>query len=270
MALVLNDLKKQFSAAGDVFVALDGVSLTVPEGQFVAVMGSNGAGKSTLLNAIAGSIFVDEGTIEIDGSEVSRLAEHRRAKLIGRVFQDPRVGTAPDLTVAENVALAFLRKGRRGLRMGVSRKVRKQIITAFAEAGIPELGDRLEQQIGTMSGGQRQAVALLMAAWTKPNLLLLDEHTAALDPSRASTVMGLTEQLQREMNLTVLMVTHNPQQAIDYGDRLIMMDAGQIVVDIAGEEKRALTFERLVQVFGERGMQIDDRALLGQDLNNRP
>lgn len=268
MELVLHDLRKLFSAGGDQFVALDGVDLHIPDGQFVSVMGSNGAGKSTMLNAVAGSVFQDSGEIHVGDTDVSAMAEHRRARLIARVFQDPRVGTAPDLTVAENFALAALRTGRRSLRRGVTRQLRKDVTERFRSCGFDALGERLDQTVGTLSGGQRQGVSLLMATWERPGILLLDEHTAALDPERAESIMTLTQRLQEEMSLTILMVTHNPQHAVKYGHRLLIMHQGQIVDDVSGDEKQNLTFDRLLERFAQRGMSVDDRALLTDDDTN--
>ena len=262
MDLVLNGLRKQFSVGTDQFIALDDLSLDIPSGQFVAVMGSNGAGKSTMLGAVAGSVFVDSGVVQLDGRDVTRLAEHRRARLIARVFQDPRVGTSPELTIAENFALASLRTGRRTLRQGVTRGLRAQIVDRFKSCELPDLSQRLDQRVGTLSGGQRQAVALLMATWSRPGLLLLDEHTAALDPDRAEAIMKLTAKLQSEMELTVLMITHSPEQAVAYGDRLVLLDRGRVVVDVGTDEKRSLTVPALIELFRSRGAELDDRALL--------
>ena len=262
MDLVLEGLTKQFSVGGETVVALDGVDLVVPNGEFVTVMGSNGAGKSTMLNAVAGAVIPDSGRIQLGDVDITRMAEHRRAKLIGRVFQDPRIGTAPSLTVAENVALASLRPTRRTLWRGVSSKIRGEMLERFERCDLTDLCSRLDQRVGTLSGGQRQAISLMMATWNHPELLLLDEHTAALDPRRAATIMDLTARIQAESDLTVLMVTHDVNQAIDFGDRLIMMDRGRIVEDIAGESKTGLTLEGVVALFHEKGMSVDDRTLL--------
>ncbi|WP_373071183.1 ABC transporter ATP-binding protein [Gemmatimonas sp.] len=262
MDLDLQDLQKQFSVGGETIVALNGVNLEVPDGQFVTVMGSNGAGKSTVLNTVAGALVVDSGKVTLGGRDITRMSEHRRARMIGRVFQDPRIGTAPALTVAENIALAALRPKRRTLRRGVPSVLRAEVIERFERCGLDDLCDRLDQQVGTLSGGQRQAVSLLMATWEHPALLLLDEHTAALDPKRASEIMALTARIQAESELTVLMVTHDVDQAIAFGDRLIMMDRGRIIDDIAGADKSALTFESVIELFHKKGMSMDDRTVL--------
>lgn len=262
MDLVLHDLRKQFSVGGERFTALDGVTLHVPDGQYVTVMGSNGAGKSTMLNAVAGAVLPDSGTIRLGERDVTRLPENRRARNVSRVFQDSRIGTAPTLTLAENIALAALRSGRRSLRRGVPKALRAQIVERMSDCGLSDLESRLDQQVGTLSGGQRQAISLMMASWEHPGLLLLDEHTAALDPSRAASIMDLTSRVQSEGHLTVLMVTHDVNQAITFGDRLIMMDRGRIVEDIAGDEKRSLTFEAVIDLFQRKGMQVNDRTLL--------
>lgn len=243
--------------------ALSGIDLRLDEGDFVTVIGSNGAGKSTLLNAVAGRIPVDAGTIEIDGTRVNRLKEHRRARFVGRVFQDPMAGTAPDLTVEQNLSLALLRGKRRGLGRGVTRQRRER----FAEElRALELGleDRLKAKVGLLSGGQRQALSLLMAGFTHPRILLLDEHTAALDPQRAELVTGLTGRIVEQGGLTTLMVTHNMQQALALGNRLIMMHEGRIVFSADEKAKRTLTVEALMAEFGKvKGAAFDDRAMLG-------
>ncbi|MGO1769203.1 MAG: ABC transporter ATP-binding protein [Microbacterium sp.] len=243
--------------------ALSGVDLRLDEGDFVTVIGSNGAGKSTLLNAVAGRIPVDAGRIEIDGTRVNRLKEHRRARFVGRVFQDPMAGTAPDLTVEQNLSLALLRGKRRGLGRGVTRQRRER----FAEElRALELGleDRLKAKVGLLSGGQRQALSLLMAGFTHPRILLLDEHTAALDPQRAELVTGLTGRIVEQGGLTTLMVTHNMQQALALGNRLIMMHEGRIVFEADEKAKRTLTVEALMAEFGKvKGAVFDDRAMLG-------
>lgn len=262
MDLDLHDLRKQFSVGGERFTALDGVTLHVPDGQFVTVMGSNGAGKSTMLNAVAGAVVPDSGTIRLGERDVTRTSENRRARFVSRVFQDPRIGTAPTLTLAENIALAALRPTRRTLRRGVPKSLRSQIVERLHDCGLADLESRLDQQVGTMSGGQRQAISLMMASWDHPGLLLLDEHTAALDPSRAASIMDLTARVQSDGGLTVLMVTHDVNQAITFGDRLIMMDRGGIVEDISGREKELLTFDRVIDLFQRKGMQVNDRTLL--------
>ena len=220
--------------------ALDGVSLTLRDGDFVSVIGGNGAGKSTLLNAVAGTWLVDSGTIAIDGVNVTRLPEHKRARFIGRVFQDPMMGTAATMQIEENLALALRRGKRRTLRVGITAAERDQYreLLKILDLGLEE---RLTTKVGLLSGGQRQALTLLMATLQKPKLLLLDEHTAALDPKTAAKVLETTERIIQRDHLTTLMITHNMRDAIAHGNRLIMMYDGRIVVDVSGEEKRRLT-----------------------------
>ena len=228
--------------------ALNGVNLTLNEGDFCTVIGGNGAGKSTTLNAIAGVWPVDSGAIIIDGKDVSGLSEHKRAPYLGRVFQDPMTGTVADMEIIENLALAARRGKRRGLSWGVKAKEREKYRELLAEF---ELGleDRMSSEVGLLSGGQRQAITLLMATLQKPKLLLLDEHTAALDPKTASKVLELSDKIIKENNLTALMVTHNMKDAIVHGNRLIMMNNGKIILDISGEEKKKLTVDELLKKF---------------------
>ena len=228
--------------------ALNGVNLTLNEGDFCTVIGGNGAGKSTTLNAIAGVWPVDSGAIIIDGKDVSGLSEHKRAPYLGRVFQDPMTGTVADMEIIENLALAARRGKRRGLSWGVKAKEREKYRELLAEF---ELGleDRMSSKVGLLSGGQRQAITLLMATLQKPKLLLLDEHTAALDPKTASKVLELSDKIIKENNLTALMVTHNMKDAIVHGNRLIMMNNGKIILDISGEEKKELTVDELLKKF---------------------
>ena len=229
-------------------LALSGLNLTLNEGDFVTVIGGNGAGKSTMLNAISGVWKPDFGTIEIDGVNVTNMPAYKRAALLCRVFQDPMKGTAPDMEIAENLSIAARRGTRRKLIWGCTRKDRASYRELLAQL---ELGleDRLSTKVGLLSGGQRQAVTLLMATLKKPKLLLLDEHTAALDPKTAAKVLEITDRIVTENNLTTLMITHNMHDAIAYGNRLIMMHEGQIVVDIAGEAKKKLTIEELLGLF---------------------
>ncbi len=244
--------------------ALQGVNLHLKEGDFVTIIGGNGAGKSTILNAIAGVWRIDSGEIKIDGKDVSSLPEHKRAKFLGRVFQDPMMGTAPSMQIEENLALAARRgKRRSALRWSIFNKERLAYRKALATLDLG-LEDRMTAKVGLLSGGQRQALTLLMATLQKPKLLLLDEHTAALDPKTADKVLKLTDKIIAENKLTALMVTHNMQNAIDYGNRLIMMHNGEIIFDVAGEEKKALTVEILLKKFSEISGTgfANDRALL--------
>ena len=228
--------------------ALDDLSLTLHDGDFVTVIGGNGAGKSTMLNAVAGTFTVDSGSILLDGEDITRKPEHRRAADLGRVFQDPMMGTAGDMWIEENLALAARRGSRRTFKWGISHAEREQYRALLAPLGLG-LEDRLTTKVGLLSGGQRQALTLLMASLKKPKLLLLDEHTAALDPKTAAKVLELSDRFVAEGNLTTLMVTHNMKDAIAHGNRLIMMNAGKIVFDISGEEKKRLTVDDLLHAF---------------------
>jgi putative ABC transport system ATP-binding protein len=241
--------------------ALRGVSLIIEDGSFVVVVGMNGSGKSTLLNAVAGSFLPDDGRLRLAGHDVTRWPEHRRAKLVGRVFQNPFSGTAPDLSIAENLALAARRGRPRGLGWALGRTVRAELAARVAGLGMG-LEDRLDNPIGSLSGGQRQALTLLMATWRRPDLLLLDEHTAALDPKSADQVIRLSCHAIEEGRLTTMMVTHSMQQAASLGDRLIMMVQGRILHDFAGAEKRRLRAEDLLDRFEEvrRGERLDEAA----------
>ena len=244
-------------------LALNHLSLTLEEGDFATVIGGNGAGKSTMLNAISGVWPVDEGTIRIGGVDVTDLPEHRRALYLGRVFQDPMVGTAANMTIEENLALAARRGEKRTLRWGIKKSEREQ----FRELLKPlDLGleDRLTAKVGLLSGGQRQALTLLMASLKKPKVLLLDEHTAALDPKTAAKVLELSDQIVEEHRLTTLMVTHNMKDAIAHGNRLIMLDAGRVILDIRGEDKKKLTVPDLLTRFtAASGEEVEsDRLLL--------
>ena len=245
-------------------IALEGLNLHLKPGEFVTVIGGNGAGKSTLMNSVAGVYGVDSGKILIDGVDVTHMPEYKRAKFIGRVFQDPMMGTAATMQIEENMALAARRGKRRGLRIGITNKERE---TYREQLKILDLGleDRLTAKVGLLSGGQRQALTLLMAALQKPKLLLLDEHTAALDPKTAAKVLDVTTQIVEKDNLTTLMITHNMRDAIAYGDRLIMMYNGHIVVDVSGEEKKNLTVEQLLDLFSQASGsdEADDKLILG-------
>ena len=246
-------------------VALDDLSLTLNDGDFVTVIGGNGAGKSTMLNAIAGVFKIDAGSILIDGEDITGLPEYRRAAFLGRVFQDPMMGTAPTMELEENLALALRRGKRRGFGWGISKKERELYREELKKL---ELGleTRLHSKVGLLSGGQRQAVTLLMASLRKPKLLLLDEHTAALDPATAAKVLELSEQIVSENKLTTLMITHNMTDAIKHGNRLIMMNEGNIILDVSGEEKKHLTRQELVDKFAAlAGTPIEsDQVLLSK------
>ena len=244
-------------------VALNSLELTLEEGDFVTVIGGNGAGKSTMLNAVAGVWPIDMGRILIDGQDITRLPEHKRAKYIGRVFQDPMMGTAATMGIEENLALAARRGALRTLRPGITRKEREQYRQALAGLGLG-LEDRMTSKVGLLSGGQRQALTLLMATLQRPKLLLLDEHTAALDPKTAAKVLELSEKIVTEHHLTTLMITHNMKDAIKYGNRLIMMYEGRIIYDVRGKEKQNLDVADLLakfeQVSGDEA--ANDRMLL--------
>ena len=242
-------------------VALNDLSLSLKEGDFVTVIGSNGSGKSTMLNAISGVWGVDSGTIRIDGVDVTGMSEHRRAAFLGRVFQDPMLGTAPDMQIEENLALAARRGKRRGLKWGITRLEREDYRELLREFDLG-LEDRLTAKVGLLSGGQRQALTLLMASLQRPKVLLLDEHTAALDPRTADKVLRLSDKIISENNLTALMVTHNMRDAIAHGNRLIMMNAGRVVVDVAREEKKKLTVDQLLELFARSGGALSDSAIL--------
>ena len=263
--LKLNKVTKIFYPySPDEKIALSNATLTLEEGDFVTVIGSNGAGKSTLMNVISGVLTPESGDVLIDGKKINALTEHQRSSWIGRVFQDPMAGTAPNMTIEENLALAYLRGKPRGFRSGVTASKRKLFKEYLQSLGLG-LEDRLSARVGLLSGGERQALSLLMATFTQPKVLLLDEHTAALDPSRAELVTNLTDKIVKENRLTTLMVTHNMEQAIRLGNRLIMMDKGKIILDIGGEEKQRLTVQALLDRFAAiRGEQFaDDRVVLG-------
>lgn len=248
-SLSLRALRKVFFAGtANEVVALNGIDLEVPAGQFVTIIGSNGAGKSTLLSAIAGTFPLTSGTVAIGGQDVSGQPEYMRSRLMGRVFQDPRAGTAPSMTIEENLALSLMRSHRSGLRRGVTNKRREVMRDQLGRLGMG-LEGRLKAQVNKLSGGQRQAMSLLMATIAEPGLLLLDEHTAALDPKVAATIMELTGAIVVERGLTAMMVTHNMELAIRYGDRLVMMHAGRIMLDVDGAQKHTLTVRGLIEKF---------------------
>lgn len=242
--------------------ALRGVDLAIPSGQFVTVIGSNGAGKSTVLGGLAGDVIPERGTIAIDGTDVTRWNTPRRAGLVARVFQDPMAGTCATLSIEENMALAAARGRRRGLGAAVGSRQRAGFAERIAELGLG-LENRLKDQMGLLSGGQRQAVSLLMATLAGSRILLLDEHTAALDPSTADFVLDLTRRIVVEHGLTTLMVTHSMRHALDYGDRTIMLHEGQVVLDVGGQERAGLDVPDLLAMFSRvRGQQLADDALL--------
>lgn len=246
--------------------ALKDINLTLKQGEFVAIIGGNGAGKSTLLNSVAGSLPVSEGQIKISGEDVTYQSVEKRASRISRVFQDPRQGSAPLLTVEENLSLALKRGSWRNFwSRGVKRNEREVFKRRLASLGLG-LENRLGAEIGLLSGGQRQAITLLMATMRQPELLLLDEHTAALDPATSATVMQITDKIVREENLTALMITHNMQDALKYGNRLLMLDHGQIAIDLSAEEKEGLTVPDLLAMFKEKsGSALTDDAVLLSD-----
>lgn len=243
--------------------AIENLSLTVPKGQFITLIGGNGAGKSTLMKLISGTYLPDAGRITLDGKDITYLPEHKRAREIGHLFQDPLMGTAPGMTIEENLSLAWLRGSHKSLAPATSRKR-----AAFFREKLKQLDlgleDRLKTRVGLLSGGQRQAITLLMATIATPKLLLLDEHTAALDPATAEKVMTLTEKVVRENNITTLMITHNIQSALSCGDRTLMLQDGRIILDLSGQQREKMTMDDLLSMFREKsGKQLDsDRMLL--------
>ncbi len=264
--LKLTNLSKTFHAGTvNQKTALDHVNLDVQDGDFVTIIGSNGAGKSTLFNAICGTFYVDEGTVELDGENITYLPEYRRARYLGHLFQDPMKGTAPGMTIEENLAVAYLRasRGRTAFFSRVSSKEKEMFREHLAMLGMG-LEDRMKNPVGLLSGGQRQALTLLMATIVTPKLLLLDEHTAALDPGTAEKVLSLTRQIISQQSITCLMVTHNMKQALELGNRTLMMDSGRIVFDVSGEERSKMTVEDLLKKFSAgAGKALDnDRILL--------
>lgn len=256
--------------------ALADLSLNLADGDFATIVGSNGAGKSTLFNAIAGSFLTDEGSIVLDGQDITFLPEHRRSRFIGRLFQDPLMGTAPHMTIEENLSIAYLRASDAGKKSFAKRiaqsftTISKKDEELFREKlSLLDMGleDRMSTQVGLLSGGQRQALTLLMATIVTPKLLLLDEHTAALDPATAAKVLELTKRIVSEKHITCLMVTHNMTQALEMGNRTLMMDSGRIVLDVSGQEREALSVQDLLEKFAQRaGEKLDnDRILLSSE-----
>lgn len=264
--LEIKDIYKTFNAGTiNERKALQGVSLKLEDGDFVTVIGGNGAGKSTMLNAVAGVWPVDSGSIIIDGVDVTGMPEHKRAKFLGRVFQDPMTGTAATMQIDENLAMAYRRGKNRTLKWGIKKAEKEKYYEMLKQFDLG-LEDRMTAKVGLLSGGQRQALTLLMATLQRPHLLLLDEHTAALDPKTAAKVLELSQKIIAEENLTAMMVTHNMRDAIAYGNRLVMMNEGRIVIDIKGEDKKKLTVEDLLQKFEEVSGEefTNDKALLSK------
>jgi putative ABC transport system ATP-binding protein len=258
----LSECSKAFHRGGANEVqALEGITIELDEGDFATVIGSNGAGKSTLLNAVAGVFFLDQGTISVAGRDVTRWPEYKRATLIARVFQNPLLGTCPSATIEQNLALARRRGKRRGLAPGVRQRERAQFINALGTIGLG-LEHRLRDRVGLLSGGQRQALTMLMATLVRPEVLLLDEHTAALDPKTARQILALTRNIIAEHKLTALMVTHNMKDAIALGNRLIMLHQGRVIVDVAGADKQQLTVDDLLQKF----YQVQGEALANDSM----
>ena len=260
--LEITGLKKVFNRGTvNEKVALNGLNITVNDGDFVTVIGGNGAGKSTMLNAICGVFPVDEGKIVLDGNDITALPEYKRAKFLGRVFQDPMMGTSPNMEIQENLALACRRGKSRLLRPGITKAEKELYREHLKRLGLG-LEDRMTSKVGLLSGGQRQSLTLLMATLNRPDLLLLDEHTAALDPKTAAKVLALTEEITSEEKLTTIMITHNMKDAIHYGNRLVMMYEGRVVYDVSGEEKSALTVEDLLKKFEQTAGMVNDRLIL--------
>ena len=260
--LEITGLKKTFNKGTiNEKIALNGLELTVNDGDFITVIGGNGAGKSTMLNAICGVFPVDDGKIVLGGKDITKLPEYKRAKFLGRVFQDPMMGTSPNMEIQENLALGLRRGKVRTLMPGITKKEKELFREHLARLGLG-LEDRMTSKVGLLSGGQRQSLTLLMATLKKPELLLLGEHTAALDPKTAAKVLQLTEEITSEENLTTIMITHNMKDAIRYGNRLVMMHEGRIIYDVSGEEKKALHVDDLLKKFEETAGTLNDRMLL--------
>lgn len=264
--LEINDALKVFKVSTnpeDDRVAINHLNLEIKEGDFVTIIGGNGSGKSTLMNAIAGAITLDSGTIKIAGKDVTRLPEYKRAAYLGRVFQDPNMGTASQMNIEENMMLATRRTKKKTLKWGFNKEDREVCVNKLKSLNLG-LENRLEQKVGLLSGGQRQAVTLLMATIQRPDILLLDEHTAALDPKTAKVVLELTSKIVEEEKITTLMITHNMRDAIKYGNRLIMLNEGRVIFDISGEEKKNLTVQELLEKFEkDDDIQLDDKMILG-------
>ncbi len=262
MLEIINASKTFLKGTPNEHTALQDVSLSLAEGEFVTIIGSNGAGKSTLFNAVGGTFRLDRGKILLQGDNITYMAEHKRASMIGRLFQDPMKGTAPDMTIEENLALAYNRRSKNGLRIGVHRRdveIFRENISRF-EMG---LETRMKTKVGLLSGGQRQALSLLMATIGKPRLLLLDEHTAALDPASGEKIMHITKNIVSREGLTTMMITHNIQSALKTGTRTIMLDSGKIILDISGKDREDMTVARLMELFSQRSKNTldNDRML---------
>ncbi|WP_034550110.1 ABC transporter ATP-binding protein [Carnobacterium funditum] len=262
--LILKDISKSFyPGTPNQNNVLNQLNLTVKKGDFITIIGGNGSGKSTLLNSIAGTFLIDKGSIKINDEEIKKLKEEQRANMIGRVFQDPLMGTAPRMTVSENLSIAYRRGQKRTMRRGSSSKEREYFERLLIKLDLG-LEKRLDSEMGLLSGGQRQAIALLMATMKRPELLLLDEHTAALDPKTASVVLELTRKRIEEEDLTALMITHNMQDALNYGNRLIMLDKGRVIIDLSGKDKQDLTVEEVLDLFQKstKSQLLSDEMLL--------
>ncbi|MGN1184580.1 MAG: ABC transporter ATP-binding protein [Oliverpabstia sp.] len=263
--LIISNVEKTFNKGTiNEKKALNGVNLELKDGDFVTVIGGNGAGKSTMLNMIAGVYPIDKGKIILNGENISQWPEHKRAKFLGRVFQDPMMGTAADMEIQENLALAYRRGMKRGMKWAITKEEKVKYKEALKQLGLG-LEERMTSKVGLLSGGQRQALTLLMASLRKPELLLLDEHTAALDPKTAAKVLALTEKIIEEQKLTALMITHNMKDAIRLGNRLIMMHEGRIIYDVSGEEKKNLKAHQLLEKFEQASGEefANDRMMLG-------
>lgn len=261
--LIINSANKYFNKnTPDEHKALDNLNLTVEDGEFVTVIGGNGAGKSTLFNLISGTMFCDSGLVELDGENITYMPEHKRAAYIGRIFQDPMKGTAPHLTVGENLLIAYMRSTKKNLFKSPTKQDKKYIKERLANLNLG-LEDRMNTKIGLLSGGQRQAITLIMATLVKPKLLLLDEHTAALDPLSAKSVLDLTNSIVSENKITTLMITHNITSALQFGTRTIMMDTGSIAVDIKGDERKNLSVQDVLNKFNKvKNKEFDDDNVL--------
>lgn len=265
--LKLEQISKTFNPGTvNAKTALDGLSVHLAPGDFVTIIGSNGAGKSTLFNAIAGSFYVDAGNVILDGEDITYLPEHKRSKVIGRMFQDPLKGTAPNMTIEENLALAYVRAGEKASLFSTLNKKDKEIFRERLSLLGMGLEDRMKQPVGLLSGGQRQALTLLMATMSTPKILLLDEHTAALDPGTAEKVLALTKEIVDKDKITCMMITHNMHQALDLGNRTFLMSDGNIILDVKGEERSGLTVDDLLEKFRQgTGTELDnDRILLSK------